>query len=443
MPEGGFRPNCLAKGCVWCETSTPGIPFCFSDPLVSLGGELCPASIPLNERIDCHPEPGATAKACVARGCYWCLNGPAGTPGCFQPREQGYRVQGAVTDTAKGHTATLTRVNTPSWYGADVGTVKLDVEYQTDSRLRIKFSDANTARFEVPLNIPSPPSRAPNPLYAVEFVTSPVFAIRVRRRSNNALLFDTSIGGLVFSDQFLQIATRLNTATVYGLGEHEHTSLRHDMNWKTWGMYSRDKEVTNDVNLYGVHPFYMNLETGGTGAHGVFFCNANAQEVTLMPAPALTYRTIGGLLDIYLFLGPTPDSVVQQYNQALTPPVMMPYWSLGFQLSRWGYRDINHMKEAIGRMRQYNIPHDVQYGDIDYMDGKRDFTYDPVKFAGLPQYIQELKAQGTRYVIILDPAISHQHAPGSYPALDEGHRLNVWVKKADGVTPAPGEVWPV
>ena len=44
---------------------------------------------------------------------------------------------------------------------------------------------------------------------------------------------------------------------------------------------------------------------------------------------------------------------------------------------------------------------DLQYGDIDYMRGKRIFTYDPVTYAGLPAYIQELKQQGTRFIIIL------------------------------------------
>ncbi len=28
----------------------------------------------------------------------------------------------------------------------------------------------------------------------------------------------------------------------------------------------------------------------------------------------LTYRTIGGVLDFYMFLGPTPENVVQQYT---------------------------------------------------------------------------------------------------------------------------------
>lgn len=33
----------------------------------------------------------------------------------------------------------------------------------------------------------------------------------------------------------------------------------------------------------------------------------------LQPSPALTWRTTGGILDFYIFLGPDPKSVVRQY----------------------------------------------------------------------------------------------------------------------------------
>ena len=44
---------------------------------------------------------------------------------------------------------------------------------------------------------------------------------------------------------------------------------------------------------------------------------------------------------------------------------------------------------------------DVQYGDIDYMDEQRDFTYDHSTYAGLPEFVREMQASGKHYVVIL------------------------------------------
>ncbi|XP_074682002.1 sucrase-isomaltase, intestinal-like [Strix aluco] len=216
----------------------------------------------------------------------------------------------------------------------------------------------------------------------------------------SAVMWDSPLIDLFFSNQYLQITTTVPSTSVYGFGEHEHLSFKHSMDFVTYGMFSRDQAPTPSANLYGVHPFYMCVEAD-SNAHGVLLLNSNAQDVSLSPNPSLTFRTIGGILDFYVFLGPTPENVIQQYTEAIGRPHMPAYWSLGFHLSRWGYGSIDVLKKTVDRMHYYDIPYDVQHLDIDYMERRLDFTYDKVNYAGLPEYLQQLKKEGMHNVVIL------------------------------------------
>ena len=169
-------------------------------------------------------------------------------------------------------------------------------------------------------------------------------------------------------------------------------------------------------NLYGVHPFYLCLEGDGN-AHGVLFYNSHAQEVTNFEefshckvtfgtAPSVTYRAIGPPLEILFFPGPKPTDVIEQYHAYIGRPAMPSYWSLGFQLSRWGYHNVSEVERVVNRTRAAGIPQDVQFVDIDYMDGRRDFTYDKTAFAQLPLFIDKLHSMKMRNILILDPAIA-------------------------------------
>lgn len=75
-----------------------------------------------------------------------------------------------------------------------------------------------------------------------------------------------------------------------------------------------------------------------------------------MPNPGLTFRTIGGMLEFMVFLGPEPESVVKQYTQVIGTTFMPPYFALGFQMSRWGYKNTSEIRDVIERNRDLRIP---------------------------------------------------------------------------------------
>ncbi|XP_045108754.1 maltase-glucoamylase, intestinal-like isoform X1 [Portunus trituberculatus] len=60
-------------------------------------------------------------------------------------------------------------------------------------------------------------------------------------RSPSLLRFDTRIGGLTFTEQFLSISTALPSKNAYGLRENAHDSFRHVMDGSVWRLFSRDE----------------------------------------------------------------------------------------------------------------------------------------------------------------------------------------------------------
>ncbi|XP_023931126.1 maltase-glucoamylase, intestinal-like, partial [Lingula anatina] len=105
---------------------------------------------------------------------------------------------------------------------------------------------------------------------------------------------------------------------------------------------------------------------------------------------------------------------------------MPPYWSLGFQLCQYGYKNLTNLQAAVNRTREYNIPQDVQYADIDHMDERKDFTVDPVNFAGLQDYFTHLQDNGMHIIIILDPALITNNT--NYEPYDLGLQEDLYIK---------------
>uniref|UniRef100_A0A671M9D5 Lysosomal alpha-glucosidase-like n=1 Tax=Sinocyclocheilus anshuiensis TaxID=1608454 RepID=A0A671M9D5_9TELE len=406
--------------------------------------ESC-SQIPEAWRFDCYPERGVvvTAEMCHARNCCFIQNSQAktsgwnGVPWCFYTPEYPSYELVSITDTEIGKVGKLLR-NKKTYYPKDIDALQLEVLYE-DNRLHVKITDPAEKRYEVPIDVPVVPKTASsNPSYTVDFIKEP-FGLIVKRTQTGTVLLNTSIAPLFYADQFLQMSTSLPSRFIYGLGEHRSNFL-HDLQWNTLTMWARDVPPMELTNLYGVHPFYLSMESDGM-AHGFFMLNSNAMDVALQPAPALTWRMIGGILDFYVFLGPDPSSVIAQYLDVVGKPAMPIYWALGYHLCRWGYKSSDKTWNVVKEMRNYGIPQDVQWNDIDYMDSALDFTYDTMNFSTLPDLVKDLHKHDQHYVMILDPGISNSLPSGSYWPFDEGKKRGIFINDSNGDI-LTGKVWP-
>ncbi|XP_031835185.1 lysosomal alpha-glucosidase isoform X2 [Nomia melanderi] len=410
-------------------------------------------NIPEELRFDCHPEDGVTELSCIRRGCCWkppytkiltLTRAPLNVPYCYYPKNWSlykYRNYSQIGNEFSGFLQLIGN----SFYKKDLPLLKVEASDIDDSILRLKIYDANKKRYEPPWPIrpDSKPfeGRNVNAKYTLNIdTTKPGFKVyRASNNSDNTVLFDsTGIGGFIFADQFLQISSLLASHNIYGIGEHQ-SNLKLNTSWQSFTLFNKDQPPVEKANLYGSHPFYLVVENSGK-SHGVLLLNSNAMDVILQPSPAITFRTIGGIFDIYFFLGPTPADVIKQYSKIVGKPFLPPYWSLGFHLCRYGYGSLEGTKEVWKRTIAAGIPFDTQWNDLDYMDKNNDFTYSSEKFKDLPQFLEELHTRGMHYIPLIDAGVSASERNGTYLPYDEGLKDDIFVKDETNNI-CVGKVW--
>ncbi|CAF1315715.1 unnamed protein product [Rotaria sordida] len=406
-------------------------------------------------RFDCYPESFVSQEKCLARNCCWKPTNQfpknrsknsleIDVPWCYYPRDfPTYQIK-TNESTAFGQRLTIVKQQS-TYMPNEILNLTVDLIYETAQRFRLRIYDSTKKRYEVPLEVPVIEKKVNITDYEVSLSQEP-FAILVKRKSTGMTIFDTSVAPLIYADQFIKFSSYLSSPFLYGLGEHQQSLLIDVTNqWNKLTFWTRDTPPAQHVNLYGVHPFYINVEMKTnmlTNFHGQFFLNSNAMDIDLQPLPAISYTTIGGIIDLYLFTGPTAQDVIQQYWDVIGKPTMPPYWSLGFHLCRYGYNNINNLRAVIQRMHDAEFPYDVQWTDIDAMSSNLDFTYDQTNFNGLPDLVHSLQSEGKHYVNIIDCGISSTQPSGTYLPYDDGLKRGIFITKFNSTEPIIGQVWP-
>jgi len=223
----------------------------------------------------------------------------------------------------------------------------------------------------------------------------------------------------------------------YGLGDKPTEIQLRGKRFENYGTDAYSYQKNTDP-LYKNIPFYYGLHHGI--GYGIFFDNTfrtlfdygkEEKEIT-------SFWARGGQMNYYFIYGPELLSVAQEYAKLTGTPDLPPLWALGYHQCRWSYYPDTKVKELAHEFRKRNIPCDVIYLDIDYMEGFRCFTFNKEHFPAPAQLTSQLDALGFKTVVIIDPGIK---VDTEYEVYKNGIEENVFCQRQDGAL-MEGDVWP-
>lgn len=194
----------------------------------------------------------------------------------------------------------------------------------------------------------------------------------------------------------------------------------------------------NTDPLYQSVPFYIGVRDGI--AYGVYFNNSYRTKFNFGAGQQRysSFSAEDGALDYFFIYGPTIRDVVRRFSDLTGRIELPPLWALGYQQCRWSYYPESEVRRIAQTFREKDIPCDVIYLDIHYMDGYRVFTWDSTRFPQPKKMIDDLAKTGFKLVPIIDPGVK---ADWEYKIAREGLADNHFVRFPDG-TVHVGEVWP-
>ncbi len=223
----------------------------------------------------------------------------------------------------------------------------------------------------------------------------------------------------------------------FGLGEKTGPLDKRGREWVMWNTDDPRHDDNSDP-VYQSIPFFVGMRD--FKAYGIFFNNSYRSKFNL-GAGNLRYYSFSaeaGNLDYFFIYGPQVSRVVESYTALTGRTPMPPKWSLGYQQCRWSYYPDTEVLRIAETFREKDIPADVIYLDIHYMDGYRVFTWDPERFPKPATLVKQLRDLGFRVVVIIDPGVK---ADPEYTVAKQGLAGDHFVKYPDGQVYS-GEVWP-
>ncbi len=227
-----------------------------------------------------------------------------------------------------------------------------------------------------------------------------------------------------------------DTDVIYGLGEANRGINKRG--YKYVSNCTDDPNHTEQkVSLYGAHNFII---VSGTKHVGLFFdYPANiCFDIGYTRQDLLTVSCERADLYLYVITGESAYDVTKQFRRIIGKSYIAPKYAFGYGQSRWGYKTADDIETVVSRYRDNQIPIDMVYLDIDYMQDYKDFTVNPERFPDFPQFVQKMKENRIHLIPIIDAGVKIEDG---YDVYEEGVEKGYFCKREDGSN-FVAAVWP-
>ena len=222
---------------------------------------------------------------------------------------------------------------------------------------------------------------------------------------------------------------------LYGTGEVTGPLKRNGRKISLWNIDTPAYGVDGGTHLYQSHPWVMGLRSDGS-AFGIIADNTWRQ--TISTDQNVVFESMGPAFRVVVIERPDVAQLMRALADLTGHMPLPPLWSLGYHQCRHTYYPDGRVMEVADLLRKHQIPSDVIWMDIDYMDGYRIFTFDPDGFPNPRRLNDYLHQQHFKSVYMIDPGVK---AEKGYFVDDQGRAGDYFVKTADGKL-FEGNVWP-
>ena len=190
---------------------------------------------------------------------------------------------------------------------------------------------------------------------------------------------------------------------------------------------------------YQTHPWVLGVREDGS-AFGVLFDSTWASSLDLErpQAEGIVFQTEGPAPRVITIDAPSPQVVVMKLAELTGQPFMPPMWSVGYHQSKYSYFPQSNVLSIANEFRSRQIPGEVIWMDIDYMDGFRNFTFNGGAFPNPAQLNSDLDAIGFQAVWMANCGMK---VDGGYDAFNQINAQGLAVQRFNG-SQYQADVWP-